>query len=265
MIRRSGNHSRRTFVFSLLMLFAGLVMALALAGSSSSQSQRAPTLRIVSEDGNRLPTVILTGNNIRALAAGTTYIGSANGGVWKTTNGGQSSSLVKTGTGTLIFPSASNTGVTKHGQGTLKNSDSDAAAKQGQGTLVLTAGNDAVYEFKNLSANDFDRVSITVNNESLTLNGNGYMGRHRPANAMNGWPFKWLLIVPIERGTRLSGTAKGDKVKDTGREAMHSCDGKFCECRSDAACNELISANACASMMNCDNTGNSLRCYCIAR
>ena len=265
MVLKSKNTSRKTCGLSLLILLFVLIMTLAFAGSSSSQSQQAPTLRIVTEEGNRLPAVILKGKDIRSLAAGTTFIGSANGGVWKTTNGGQSTSLVKTGAGTLIFPNANQSGVTKHGAGTLKNTEGAATAKEGKGMLVLTTSNDAAYEFHNLSAAEFERVSITVQNETLTLNGNGYMGRHRPANAMNGWPFKWLLIMPVERGTRLASTAKGDKVKDTGREAMHSCDGKFCECRGDAACNELISANVCASMMNCDNTGNSLRCYCSAK
>lgn len=234
---------RRPAGLSLLISFAVLLIAVALTGSSLSQSQQAPTLRIVSEDGNRLPTVIITGNDVRNLPEGTTYIGSANGGVWKTTNGGASADLIKTGVGTLAIPAASQNGLTK----------------QGTGTLILSSGNDAVYEFRDLSAAEFDRVGITVSGETLTLNGSGFMGRRRPKASLKGWPFKRLLIIPTTGIKDVEGWAGR-----TSNSGFH-CDAQFCQCNGAGDCKALLKSDRCHSAMTCSVAGGSASCYCDAK
>jgi|SRR6185369_3331371 len=234
---------RRHLSVSLLVFFSVLVIAIALTGSSLSQSQQAPTLRIVSEDGNRLPSVVITGKDIRNLPAGTTYIGSANGGVWKTTNGGASADLVKTGVGTLVLPAASQ----------------NALSKQGTGTLVLSSGNSAVYEFRDLSAVEFDRVEITVSGETLTLNGSGFMGRHRPKASLKGWPFKRLLIIPTNGVKDVEGW--NGRTSNSG---FH-CDAQFCECNGEGDCKALIKSTRCHSAMTCTSSGGSATCFCDAK
>ena len=76
MIRELRNTLRRGLKTPLFILLAGVAGTLAISGFSSAatQSQSAPTLRIVSEDGNRLPVVIITGDDIRNLPSGKTYI-----------------------------------------------------------------------------------------------------------------------------------------------------------------------------------------------
>jgi hypothetical protein len=243
MTRKPTKVLRRHLSLSPLLLFAVLLIAIALTGSSLSQSQQAPTLRIVSEDGNRLPNVVITGKDIQNLPAGTTYIGSANGGVWKTTNGGASVDLVKTGAGTLALPAASQNGLTK----------------QGTGTLVLSSSNDAVYEFRDLSAAEFDRVGINVSGETLTLNGSGFMGRRRPKASLKGWPFKRLLIIPTTGVKDVEGW--NGRTSNSG---FH-CDAQFCECNGEGDCKALIKSNRCHSAMTCTNSGGSTTCYCDAK
>ncbi|HEX5705049.1 MAG TPA: hypothetical protein VFX97_17760 [Pyrinomonadaceae bacterium] len=248
--------SRRSLFGSVAMIGVVLVLANALAG----QSQQAPTLRIVSEDGNRLPSIVITGANIRSLPAGETQLiqkfeggdieaaqTQAGGGVWKTINGGKTWDLQKTGAGTLAFP----TGGT--------------AAKQGQGTLVLTGGNNVVYEFRDLSAAEFEQVFITVDGERLSLSGSGFMARHRPADAMKKWPFKRLLIAPVT-GNGKSETAMGKVKTYTNPVGRYTCEaGKFCQCNGVKDCQSLADANQCASMINCDGERGSLNCYCKAK
>jgi hypothetical protein len=238
-IRRSGKPFRLSLFTPLTLLF----IALALAGSSLSQTQQAPTLRIVSEDGNRLPYIVITGNDVRALQGGTTYIGSANGGVWKTTNGGANVDLVKTGSGTLALPGANPNGVTK----------------QGQGTLILSSSNDAVYEFRDLSAAEFDRVGITVSGETLTLNGSGFMGRHRSQASLKNWPFKRLLLIPTTGIKDVEGW--NGRTSNSG---FH-CASQFCECKGEGDCKALIKSNRCHSAMTCTVSRGSTTCYCDAK
>lgn len=257
MTRKSTRALLKHFSPSPLVMFAVLLIAIALTGSSLSQSQQAPTLRIVSEDGNRLANIIITGNDIRNLPAGTTYIGSANGGVWKTTNGGASVDLVKTGVGTLVFPSANQNGVTR--TGTLKSSENDAAAKQGTGTLVLSSSNDAIYEFRDLTAAEFDRVEITVSGETLTLNGSGFMGRHRPKASLKGWPFKRLVIIPTTGVKDVEGW--NGRTSNSG---FH-CAAQFCECNGEGDCKALLKSDRCHSAMTCTISGGSTSCYCDAK
>src|ERR1044072_17026 len=259
MTRKSTKALRKHFGLPVLVLFAVLIVAAGLTGSSLSQSQQAPTLRIVSEDGNRLPTVVINGNDIRSLPGGTTYIGSANGGVWKTTNGGATADLVKTGAGTLVLPTASQNGVTKTGAGTLKNSENDATTKQGPGTLILSSANDAVYEFRDLTAAEFDQVAITVSGETLTLNGSGFMGRHLPQASLKGWPFKRLLIIPTTGVKDVEGW--NGRTSNSG---FH-CAAQFCECNGQGDCKALVKSNRCHSAMTCSISGSAASCYCDAK
>jgi hypothetical protein len=246
---------RQRFTWSLFVLLGVFIASLTFTGASLSQSQQAPTLRIVSEDGNRLPTIVITPNDIRNLPGGANYIGSPNGGIWKLTNDSGSFPLKESGGGggsarrTLTLP-----GFT--GKATR--------TKSGQGMLILTNSNDVVYEFRDLEAVEFDRVSVSVSSEQLTLNGPGFMGRYRPANAMNGWPFKRLLIVPVDHVAQF-GTARGDKVKDTPRETKFSCESGFCHCNGDADCESLIKSASCVSQLNCDVSGSDVRCFCSAK
>jgi hypothetical protein len=219
-----------------------------------SQSQQAPTLRIVSEDGNRLPTIIITGDDIRNLPPGENRIvrddekpAASDGELfWKMTKGIRSSvPLTKVGPGRLALPNANQAGPTKHGQG----------------TLVLTSTNNAVYEFRDLTAADFDRVFVT---ENVTVNFSKIefpIRETRPASAMAGWPFKRLLFGSAAAIARTTSTGK---VKTyTNPQGKYTCEsGKFCQCSGADDCISLASADACASAMNCDGAGNGVNCYC---
>jgi hypothetical protein len=254
MLRESRRFSRGLKPL-LLICLAISIAALAVTSTSTSQSTQAPTLRIVTEDGNSLPHILVTGSDVRNLQPGTHYIGTANGGVWKTTNGGNSIELRKIGLGTLVLPAASQM-ESRAGSGVLKNADSDAA---GKGKLILDSVNDAVYEFRDLSSVDFDRVSISVSGETLTLNASGFMGRHRPASAMKRWPFKRLLIIPSNRIESIDGwTGRGSN-------AGFYCKSQFCQCSGQPDCLMLIKSGSCKSAMNCDGTGPGMTCFCDAK
>ena len=84
MISSSRNTSPRGFVALFTLLFV-VVVTLATTGLSAAglqmgagtlpvaaigQSQSAPTLRIVTEDGNRLAHIVITGDNMRNLPQG---------------------------------------------------------------------------------------------------------------------------------------------------------------------------------------------------
>jgi hypothetical protein len=239
------------------MLLAAFFAALALTSASTSQSAQTPTLRIVTEDGNRLPHILITASDLRNLRAGIYYVGSANGGVWKMTNAGNSTDLSKVGLSTLMLPAAGQNAT--HRVGTLKNSDTDAAAKHGQGTLILVGSNEAAYEFRDLSAADFDRVSFSMSGETLTLNGSGFMGRHRPASAMTRWPFKRLLIIPSNRIANIEGWS------GRGSNAGFYCKSQFCQCSGQPDCLALIKSGSCKSAMNCDGTGAGMACFCDSK
>ena len=242
----------------LLLICLAISFALALTSISRSQSSQAPTLRIVTEAGVSLPHILVTTNDLRNLPSGANYVGTANGGVWKTTNGGNSTELRKIGLSTLILPAASQI-ESRQGSGVLKNADSDAAVKGGQGTLILASTSDAAYEFRDLSSTDFDRVSITASGETLTLNGSGFMGRHRPAEAMKRWPFKRLLIIPSDHISSIDGwTGRGSN-------AGFYCKSQFCQCSGQPDCLMLIKSGSCKSVMNCDGAGPGMTCFCDAK
>jgi hypothetical protein len=254
MLRESRRFSRE--LKTLLLIFLAIsIAALAVTSTSTSQSTQAPTLRIVTEDGNSLPHILVTANDLRSLEPGIHNIGTANGGVWKTTNGGNRTELRKIGLGTLVLPTASQM-ESRPGSGGLKNADGDAV---GKGTLILVLSNDAVYEFRDLSSADFERVSIAVSGETLTLNGSGFMGRHRPASAMKRWPFKRLLIIPSNRIASIDGwTGRGSN-------AGFYCKSQFCQCSGQPDCLMLIKSGSCKSAMNCDGTGPGMTCFCDAK
>jgi hypothetical protein len=244
------------------------------------------------------PLMVITGDDIRNLPSGesrivhqnedgnTTYVGTANGGVWKLTNGGSSVPLTKIGTGTLILPKTyqgltqinsgvqssakSNTGVTKVGAGTLENSPAPAKGginKLGSRRLILQGDGTVVYEFRDLGPQDFEQVVVPtadVPQESISLDYviiKTRVQQHRPASAMKGWPFKRLLIGSAKGIAQVEGWKPG-KVANPTPIRKYVCSGSFCQCSGTADCLGLADSGSCSSDMNCDGTGSSTKCYC---
>lgn len=185
MNRRLRNTARRGLRTPLFILLAGVVGTLGVSGFSSAaiQSQSAPTLRIVSEDGNRLPVVIITGDDIRNLPPGENRIiqkaggGNARAATRPTSSvtfaidnvrANTSFGLTKTGTGTLVLPNTyrgtttvnqatSNASLVKQGQGTLTLSGSSSAVADEQLTLS-GPGAAVVYEVRDIGPAELDRI-----------------------------------------------------------------------------------------------------------
>ena len=272
MIRQSTNISQRGFgaLFALLVV---VVVTLATTGLSAAglqmgagmlpvaafgQSQSAPKLRVVSEDGNRLAHIVITDDDMRNLPkgenrialeveGGNTTITGASSGVWKTSNGGRSHSLVKTGTGTLILPSANNTGVTK----------------EGAGTLVLTSG--VVYEFRDLAPADFDRISMPSASNGMIAARlrrlKKLIQNDRPDAVMEGEAFIRFLIGPAMGMAQVKGWRPGTIGKPKPGSKIECTKEGLCFCSGVDYCLKLITSSACGSDMTCDGKDN---CYCEA-
>ena len=281
-----------------LTLIATVTLALATTSFSSSATQGKVSM-------NDISLVRITGDDIRNLPSGenrivretedgnASYVGNANGGVWKLTNGGTSVPLNKIGTGTLIFPntyrgmthidngaqnSANNnssatksTGVTKVGAGTLEHSanNNPSLTKELTGTLIL-ATTGVVYEFRGLGPQDFGHVVVPTADlpqEQINLpyvNIKTRVQQHRPASAMKGWPFARLLIGPAQGIAQVEGWKPGLKNKPT-PGSKYVCSGSFCACSGALDCLSLADSGSCSSAMNCDGTGSSTKCYCKSK
>lgn len=260
-----------------LTLIATVTLALATTSFSSSATQGKVSTRDFSH-------VVITGDDIRNLPPGesrivqqneggnTTYVGTANGGVWKLTNGGSSVPLTKVGTGTLILPNANSFGVTKVGPGALQNSPASAQGginKLGSRRLILQGDGTVVYEFRGLGPQDFEQVVVPTADlpqEQINLpyvNIKTRVQQHRPASAMKGWPFARLLLGPAKGIAQAEGWKPGLGSKPA-PGSKYVCTGRSCACNGTADCLSLANAGSCSSNMNCDGTGNTTRCYCKA-
>jgi hypothetical protein len=269
MIRRSRNTSQRGFgaLFTLLVVVVTLATtALSAAGlqmgagtlpvAAFGQSQSAPTLRIVSEDGNRLAHIVITGDDMRNLPkgenritleveGGNTTITGASSGVWKTSNGGRSFNLVKTGAGTLVLPNANNTG----------------GRKEGTGTLILTSG--VVYELRDMTPADFDRVSMPGASSSLIAARIRQLKRltqeNRPNAASKSQASTLLLIGPAKGIAQVKGWRPETIGKPKAGTKVECTKEGVCFCSGVDDCLKLITSSACKSDMTCDGETN---CYC---
>lgn len=261
---------KNKFPLSILTLVAALTLALGTTSFSSSTPQGAGKvstrdfsfISITGDDISNLPS----GENriVPESQGGTAAVGSANGGVWKVTNGGNSTNLTKTGTGTLILPNANNrAGVTKVGPGALQTSPkaTPALMKELTGTLILAPPADVVYEFTHLGILKVAQVFVPVA-DSASANSTdlkSYVSQRRPVGAMRGWPSGRLLLGPP------AGIAQVEGWKLTGKPTpggKYVCSGNFCACSGSSDCLSLISSGSCSSEMNCDGAGSGIKCYC---
>jgi len=172
-----------------------------------------------------------------------------------------SAPFTKTGTGTLILPSANSyRGTTQINNGTLNNTTRPGSdlTKAGTGTLVFSLATDAVFEFRGLSAADLARVLVETGGSTIKLL--DYQQRHRPAAALGEWPPKRLVMGPAAAVAQHEGWTAG-KLKSSRPESKYSCDQNFCTCKG-LDCLTLADSNKCTSSISCDNHGN---CWCSAR
>lgn len=261
----------------ILTVIAALTLALTATSFSSSGRQGAGKATF-----KEFTVVIITGENIRNLPPGENrlvreaegrdagYVGTANGGVWKLTNGGSSVPLTKIGTGTLIFPNTYR-GLTHINKGAQNSANNNRTmTKELTGTLVL-ATDGVVYEFRDLGLQDFGHVVVPTADtptEDITLvygEIKTSVQQHRPADAMKGWPFKRLLIGPAKGIAQVEGWKPG-VIKASTPGSKYVCTaGRFCACNGTADCLSLADSGLCSSNMNCDGTGRSTRCYCNSK
>lgn len=250
--------NRKTTELRALILAVAAAFTLTLATTSFSSSPTQGTGKVSMND---ISFVHITGDDIRNLPIGENrlgYVATASGGVWKTTNGGQSLALTKTGTGTLILSSANHSvGVTKVGQGVLQNS-----AKELTGTLILADSGKLVYEFSNLGPGEFERVFV-ANGENAGADSTDLRTRvqqSRPRGAMNGWPFRRFVMGPARGIAQFEGWRPELTTKPAA--SKYTCTTGICACQGAADCLSLAGSGSCSADMNCDGSGNSTRCYC---
>ncbi len=150
---------------------------------------------------------------------------------------GQSTALSKIGTGTLILPNSNSAGVTK----------------AGRGTLVLGAAPDVVYEFRNLTTQDFDRVFMP-DGQSLKA----FVQRGSSPNGMNGWPFRQLFIGPAKGVAQVKGWKPGAISNGKPGDSKYVCTTSSCSCSGLSDCLKLADSGSCRGSMVCNDQG----CWC---
>jgi len=244
----------------LLPAFVALAaLTLASAGYSSSAGQGG------SRNGNLQITqfnhVVINGSDIRKLPNGENLLVQEGQSASPTTlnwylrnSNGPGSPLIKTGTGTLILPNSNTYGVTKVGPGTLANTpNSGSSMKQGQGRLVLTSTTGVVYEFRNLGADELDRVLLPNRTTSLSINFTKIAFATGAGPQDSG---KRLLFGPARAISQLEGW----KVSSKPPVSKFTCSGGSCVCNGTADCLSL--ASSCSSDMSCAGSGSSISCSC---
>jgi hypothetical protein len=259
MIKKSGYQFRRTIHATFFLLFASLLMTMASTRSYSSMMQGAGKVSI-----RDFSFVAITSEGMRGLPAGENRLvqktQTPTGSVTFFVDGvarNASTPLTKSGTGTLILPNANQYGVTKVGPGKLENAAKPGPnlTKELTGTLILASTSDVVYEFRGLSAADYGRIFIGTEGNTVELK--SWLGRQRPAGALNGWPPKRLLVGPaagIAQVEQWSG-----KLKDSIPGSKYVCTDSHCACSGVADCLKLADSNACSSSLSCDGSAN---CWC---
>lgn len=263
------NAQRRNFG-ALFVLFAGVAATLATAGFSSSIAQTVDRRVISSNDVHH---VIITGEDIRNLPPGESRIvekiGGGNatgaqtsGNVYTITFGGAANTsvpLTKTGTGTLIFPNSNNFGVTKVGPGSLENSPSNTRSltKELTGTLILTATEGVVYEFRNMATADFDRIFMP--NESTSIAAR-IIGLRKVSVQSPRSSSRRVLIGSAKGIAQLEGWKPGLTSKRTPASKFVCSTGGSCQCSGTSDCLDM--AAACSSEMTCVTTTSGTTCSC---
>jgi|GEM_PF-4635750 len=291
MIRKSRNTARRVLKAPLFILLASFAGTFAISGLSSAaiQSQSAPTLRIVSEDGNRLPVVIITGDDIRNLPPGENRIiqkfegGNPATATTRPTGSvtfyidnirtGASFNLTKTGTGTLILPntyrgtttvnsgvlnSANNTSLRKHGQGTLTLAGANSGVASEQLTLS-GIGTPVVHEFRNIEPAELDRIFMPGETSSVMARITGLKkvtAQLGTSMGIQDWPIAPVLIIPAKGIGKVEGWNPG-VVSNATAGTEYKCVDGFCACAGQG-CNGMI--KACSSAITCGSGG--LVCAC---
>jgi hypothetical protein len=261
---------------SIVTVIVIFTLALATTGLSSSPLQKGRTAL----NGNlQIPSyVVITGDDISKLPRGENHIvqktddgnSSANvptgSVIFTLDSGNQSVPLIKTGTGTLILP-RSGTDLTKVGSGTLQNSGSSPSmTKELTGTLILARAPEVIYVFTHLGIFKFSQVFMPTedNSGASVVDIKTHVQQQRPEGAMKGWPFNRLLIGPAAGIAQVEGWKAGSsKGSSTAKYVCQS--GKFCQCSGTVDCLSLVNSNSCASQMNCDGAGNTVKCYCATR
>ncbi|HWN10747.1 MAG TPA: hypothetical protein VNO50_16020 [Pyrinomonadaceae bacterium] len=265
--------------FGLMFLTAIAAAALLLTtGPSSSAIQRNGNLQIT-----QFHHVVITGDDIRKLPSGESRIieslGTGSGerkhktGSLEFLNQNRQRTLAKVGAGHLILPLSNSTGITKVGPGVLQNSANANASltKELAGTLVLSAFPGVVYEFRNLGPLDFAQIALTpadlpVEQVSFPFgNARAMVQQQRPGHAMQGWPFKRLLIGPAAGIAQVEGWERDLAGKSAPASKYICTAGNSCACNGAADCLSLTQSGSCSSNMNCDGSGAGIKCFCKAK